>query len=159
MNKRWIMGCLAVVLFALAAGCATLPSKEEMALDISGYELPKQPEADSALIYVVRPSGLGPIVRFNVFLDDKEDASEMGYTRGSQYVYFFVTPGIHTIYSKAENWANISVKVKPRDVIFIKQTPSIGFIMARNSLDLVQETEGKYDVKNTSLGTIKKERK
>jgi len=159
MNKRWIIGCLAFAFFALGSGCATLPSREQMVLDISGYELPKQPAEKSALIYVVRPSGIGPIVRFNVFLDDKEDASEMGYTRGSQYVYFFVTPGVHTIYSKAENWAEISIDVKPQDVIFLRQTPSMGFFMARNSLDLVQDTEGKYHVKNSSLGTIKKEQK
>lgn len=159
MHKRWIIGCLAVAFFALTAGCATLPSQEQMAADLAGYELPKQPEAESALVYVVRPSGLGFAVRFNVFLDDKEDSSEMGYTRGSQYVYFFVSPGTHTIFSKAENWAEVSIDAKPHDVIFIKQMPAIGIIMSRNSLEQVQETEGKYHVKNTSLGTIKKEQK
>ncbi len=159
MKKRLIIGCLAVALFALMAGCATLPSQEQMAADIAGYELPQQPAAESALVYVVRPSGLGPIVRFNVFLDDKEDSSEMGYTRGSQYIYFQVSPGNHTIFSKAENWAEINIDAKPRDVIFIKQITSMGFIMARNSLEQIQDTEGKYHVKRTSLGTIKKDRK
>ncbi len=159
MKKQWIIGCLVIAFFALTAGCATLPSQEQMAADIAGYELPQQPAAESALIYVVRPSGLGPIVRFNVFLDDKEDSSEMGYTRGSQYIYFHVSPGNHTIYSKAENWAEINIDAKPRDIIFIKQITSMGFIMARNSLEQVQDTEGKYHVKRTSLGTIKKERK
>lgn len=158
MKKRWF-GCLAIAFLALTAGCATLPTQEQMAADIAGYELPKQPTDEAALIYVVRPSGVGPIVRFNVFLDDTADTSEMGYTRGSQYIYFFVSPGIHTIYSKAENWGEILIDAKPRDVIFIKQIASMGFVMARNSLEQIQDTEGKYHVKNISLGTIKKERK
>lgn len=70
-----------------------------------------------------------------------------------------MSPGNHIIYSKAENWAEIKIDAKPRDVIFIKQITSMGIIMARNSLEQIQDTEGKYCVKNASLGTIKKERK
>ena len=63
----------------------------------------------------------------------------MGYTRGSQYVYFFVSPGKHTIYSKAENWAEVTVDVKAGETVFLKQNPAMGIIMARNSLELIQE--------------------
>ncbi|MDP3013238.1 MAG: DUF2846 domain-containing protein [Candidatus Subteraquimicrobiales bacterium] len=161
MRKRMFLLCSLAffVSLSLLAGCATLPSPEKMALEVSGYNLPKQNEAESALIYVVRPSSLGALIRFNVFLDDKEDNSEMGYNRGSQYIYFLVNPGKHTILSKAENWAEISVDVKAGETVFLKQNPSIGIIMARNSLELIQEVEGKYHVKNTSLGTVIKERK
>lgn len=161
MSKKMFLICsLAfIVLLTSLTGCATLPSPEKMAMELSGYNLPKQSEAESALIYVVRPSSVGTLIRFNVFLDDKEDNSEMGYTRGSQYIYFFVKLGKHTVLSKAENWAEISIDVKAGEIVFLKQNPSMGIIMARNSLELLQEVEGKYHIKNTSPGTIIKERK
>jgi len=158
MKKRFVFPFV-LLMVAFVSGCATLPSPEKMAAELNGYSLPKQTETTNALIYIVRPSPIGTLIRFNVFLDDKEDISEMGYTRGSQYIYFFAIPGQHTIYSKAENWAEIFVDVKAGETVFLKQDASMGFIMARNSLGIVQELEGKYYVKNASLGTIIKERK
>jgi hypothetical protein len=32
-------------------------------------------------------------IRFNVFVDDQEADSEMGYTIGNQYIYFNLTEG------------------------------------------------------------------
>ena len=139
---------------SLLAGCATLPSPAQMAEEVSGFHLPIQAETESALIYVVRPSPAGSLVRFNVFLNDKEDKSEMGYTRGSQYIFFYVNPGKHKIFSNAENWAEIGLDARAGETLFVKQNPELGFIMARNSLELIPEVEGKYHVKNTDLGTI-----
>lgn len=149
--KKWL---LLFVMFALVTGCATLPSPQEMQADISGFELPKLPEKSQAIAYVVRPSGLGGLVRFNVFVDDQEAESEMGYTRGNQYIYFNLTPGEHTILSKVENWAETKVTAKAGDIIFIQQDPSMGMLMARNSLTMPEDYVGKYHVKNLTLGTI-----
>ena len=101
----------------------------------------------------------GGLVRFNVFLDDREDASEMGYNRGNQYIYFYVEPGKHTISSKAENWADLSFEVRAGEVVFIKQEVEVGMLMARNNLVLLGDTEGRYLVKDASLGSVAKERK
>lgn len=79
--------------FAVLSGCASLPSPEVMQTETASFQLPKMPEQGKALVYVVRPSGVGGLVRFNVFVDDQEAASEMGHTRSSQYIYFNVTPG------------------------------------------------------------------
>src|SRR3990170_4812761 len=102
---------IAVVVVAVA-GCATAPTPEAMRAETANYQLPKAPEGDNALVYVVRPSSVGGLVRFNVFVGDRQDSSEMGYTRGSQYIYFNVPPGEHKIYSKAENWAEVVISVK-----------------------------------------------
>ena len=144
---------LAVALAALA-GCASVPTPEVMKTETASFQLPKLPSADRAMVYVVRPSGLGGLIRFNVFVDDKEPASEMGYTRSSQYIYFDVAPGNHTILSKAENWAEIPVVANAGDVIYIEQTPSMGIIMARNTIARIDELPGKYHVKKLKLGTI-----
>lgn len=140
-------------------GCATLPSTSEMKAEILNYQLPQLPQEGKAIVYVVRPSQLGTLVRFNVFLDDQEDNSEMGYTRGAQYIYFTVMPGGHKVYSKAENWAELEINAKPGEVMFIQQDPVMGFIMARNNIIKLDDVTGKYNVKTLSLGTIIKTEK
>jgi len=147
------VGFLAFLLAMLSA-CVTLPSPEEMKADIAQFRLPKMPEPGKAIAYVVRPASVGGLIRFNVFVDNKEPESEMGYTRGSQYIYFNLTPGDHQILSKAENWAEATVSAKEGDIIFIQQDATMGFIMARNNISKIQDYEGKYHVKHLTLGTI-----
>ncbi|WP_439856618.1 DUF2846 domain-containing protein [Pseudomonas yamanorum] len=130
-----------------------------MQAEIANYSLPKAAVADKGLVYVVRPSNAGMIVRFNVFLDDKEADSEMGYNRGNQYIYFYVTPGQHIISSKAENWADMPINVKAGEVIYLKQEVEIGLVMARNNLKTLSDVEGRYLVKDASLGTVVRESK
>lgn len=156
---RILKSIAALAVVVSLSGCATLPSHEKMALEVSSFHLPKQGDKDNALIYVVRPSSVGTLIRFNVFLDDKEANSEMGYNRGSQYIYFFVKPGQHTILSKAENWSEQFIDAKAGDVLFFKQEPTMGILMARNDLIRITDVEGKYHVKNTGIGTIIKEMK
>lgn len=145
-----------VAALAVMTGCASLPSPEVMKAEVATFQVPKLPEAGKAICYVVRPSGLGGLIRFNVFVDDQEDSSEMGYTRSSQYIYFNLTPGEHKIYSKAENWAETQVSVQAGDIVFIQQDPSLGIIMARNNLSKLEEYQGKYHVKTLKVGTILK---
>lgn len=149
----------ATLALLVMTGCASLPSPEAMKAEVASFQLPKLPETGKAMVYVVRPSGMGGLVRFNVFLNDQEANSEMGYTRASQYIYFSVPPGDHKIYSKAENWAETLVSVKAGDVIFIEQQLGMGIIMARNSLLKLEEVPGKYHVKKLTLGTIVKTEK
>lgn len=138
----------------LCVSCASLPSHEKMKSETQNFQLPEKSDPKKALIYVVRPSFAGFAIRFNVFVDKKYESSEMGYNKGGQYIYFFVEPGNHTIYSKAENWAEQEISAKSGDVLFIKQNPQLGFIMARNSLNIIDETEGKFYIKESGLGTI-----
>ena len=141
-----LLTALAALTLTLLTGCASLPSPDAMKAEVANFQLPKLPEAGKAIVYVVRPSPLGGLVRFNVFLDDQEAQSEMGYTRASQYIYFNVSPGDHKVYSKAENWAETLVSVKAGDVIFIEQELGVGIIMARNTLLKLEEIPGKYHV-------------
>jgi hypothetical protein len=144
----------AIIVALFVTGCSSLPSPEKMRAEVQNYELPQLPKEGQAIVYVVRPSGLGGLIRFNVFVDNKEAKSEVGYTRSSQYVYFNLQPGDHQILSKAENWAETNITAKAGDIIFIQQEPSMGIIMARNSIFKLQDYEGKYHVKTLSVGTI-----
>ena len=155
-SRRLFQLAIAATALSLITGCASLPSPEAMRAETATFQLPKLPDSGKAIVYVVRPSALGGLVRFNVFLNDQEANSEMGFTRGSQYIYFSVPPGDHKIYSKAENWAETLVSVKAGDIIFIQQDSSMGIIMARNSLMKLEELPGKYHVKTLTVGTVLK---
>jgi len=148
-----------IMVFSLSlffVGCATLPSPTQMKAEVVDFKLPQLPEDGKAIVYIVRPASVGWIVRFNVFVDDEEPESEMGYTRGSEYIYFNPEPGEHKILSVAENLAETKVTAASGDIIFIQQEVNMGFIMARNSLLNLQDYEGKYHVKHLTLGTILK---
>ncbi len=153
-KRRTFVAIVGAVALAALTGCASLPSPEAMKAETASFQLPKLPDAGKAIVYVVRPSGTGGLIRFNVFVDNQEAASEMGYTRGSQYIYFNVTPGEHKIYSKAENWAEAQVSARAGEVIFIQQEPSMGLVMARNNITKIEEVPGKYHVKTLEVGTI-----
>jgi hypothetical protein len=159
MQRRRLFAALSIVAAAALTGCATLPSPEVMKAETASFNLPKLPDSGKAIVYVVRPSSLAGLVRFNVFVDDQEPQSEMGYTRSSQYIYFSLPPGQHRIYSKAENWAELSVTANAGDIIFIQQEPSMGLVMARNSLAKLEDYQGKYHVKTLALGTVIKTNK
>jgi Protein of unknown function (DUF2846) len=160
MLKRKALGWLLCAgALSVMAGCASLPTPEAMKAETATFKLPKTPAAGKAMVYVVRPSSLGGLVRFNVFVNDQEAASEMGFTRGSQYIYFSVPPGDHKIYSKAENWAEANVSVKAGDIVFLHQDPAMGIIMSRNNLLKLEDYQGKYHVKTLELGTIIKAEK
>jgi hypothetical protein len=154
VKKIKIFFLISISLFL--AGCATVPSVDVMKSEIQAFNLPKLPKDGSAIVYVVRPSVMGSLIRFNVFVDNQEAKSEVGFTRGSQYIYFDVMPGKRKILSKAENWAETEVDVSAGDIIFIQQVPEMGLIMARNSIFRIDDVQGKYNVKTLTLGTIGK---
>jgi hypothetical protein len=135
-------------------GCASLPSTEVMQSEAASFQLPKLPTPGKALVYVVRPSAIGALVRFNIFVDSKDDSAEVGYTRGGQYIYFGVTPGSHKIYSNAENWAEMTINARPGEIIYLQQEPAFGIIMARNNIFKVEDHQGKYYVKTLSVGEL-----
>jgi len=153
-TRNSIATIMVVVALATLPGCASLPSPDAMKAEVSSFQVPKLPEPGKAICYVVRPSVLGGLIRFNVFVDDQQEHSEMGYTRSSQYIYFNLSPGEHKIYSKAENWAEVQVSAKAGDIIFIQQEPTMGILMARNNIFKPEDYQGKYHVKTLQVGTI-----
>jgi len=142
----------------LITGCAGLPSEKHIKKDLSDYQLPKLPTAGKAMVYIVRPSNLGSLLHFNVFLDNKEPSSEIGYTLGEQYIYFSIEPGEYKILSNAGNWAEINIIAQQDEVIFIKQTATPGVIFAWNFLSRLTKHEGMYFVKQLKIGKIIKQK-
>lgn len=149
-------GLLLFLSLLFVFGCSTLPKRDVMEKEVANWQLPHQPKKGEGVVYVVRPSSLGGLIRFNVFLDEHADHAEMGWNRGSQYIYFFTKPGVHKIWSVAENTKEMEFQVEANKSTIIKQNTSMGIIMARNELELVlDEVVGKYMVKKANLGTVK----
>lgn len=149
------MKIIAILLFPLfLTGCYTQTSVKEMIKDTENYQIPYLTSADKGLIYVVRPSSLYGIFKYNVFLDGQSDANQIGYTRGNQYIYFYVEPGQHTVTSTAENTSNVTFDIKAGETQYLIQDASFGFLFGRNSLDKLNPVEGKYYIKHTKLGTL-----
>ena len=160
MQIRSSLGAAAIlVAVAAVSGCASLPAPEVMMAETANYQLPQAPLPNKAMVYVVRPSPIAGLIRFNVFVGNQEAESEVGYTRSSEYIYFTLEPGQQKIYSKAENWAEIVVSAKAGEVIFLQQEPAMGVVMARNNLFRLEDYQGKYHVKTLTLGTLLKTQK
>lgn len=141
----------------LVSACTTLPSREQMTKETEKFELPLPPKPGFSRVFVVRPSGVGGLIRFNIFLDkDSLDSSEMGWTRGSQHIYFYVKPGVHMLFSHAENTAELAIAPKEGESIFVEQNAEMGIIMARNSIHSIDSTTGTYHMMKTNKGEIKK---
>lgn len=133
------------LLLITVLGCATTASRDKMLKSTLGFIPPQQPKTESALVYVVRPSGGGGLVRFNIFVNDPDKAEmEAGYTKGGQYIYFFLAPGTYTLYSVAENTAHGTLVAEANTTYYIEQMPKFGFLFARNQLRQLDDVEGKY---------------
>jgi len=159
-NSAIKIGFLFFVSF-IVFGCTGLSSslsrQDEVKSAAANYQLPKFPEEGKAIIYVVRPSIDCKPFSFKLFIDNKEQKSEMGSTIGRQYIYFDITPGEHKILSKVDKWdtwAEINVSAKAGDIIFIQQEPDMGFITLSNKILTLQDYEGKYYVKTLTRGTF-----
>jgi hypothetical protein len=92
-----------------------------------------------ALVYIVRPSPFGLAIRFNVMCD----GTYIGATGGQRFIYTYQNPGKHQITSKSENTASLEIELAAGEVYYIEQIPKMGLIMARNSLNLLDEPTGK----------------
>lgn len=155
-SMKKIVSILSVLALLMLTGCSPKISPQMMQKEVKNYHLPKLPEKGKALVYAVRPSIIGGFTKFNMYIDDKQSTSEMGYTRGGEYIYFNIVPGTHKLYSDAENWGEITITASAGNIIFIEQVPSIGILYARNVLKPLVNYRGKYHVKKLKLGTIKK---
>lgn len=152
--------CLGLLLLSSCGGY-TLPSRDLMQAELENYSLPVSPDNEHGVVYVVRPHSGAKFVSFDVYIDGKGSENLLAENTRLQYVYAFLPVGEHTIYSKAENWAELRVDVQPNQSIFIEQIPKVGVAFARNELRVIDELAGKYFVKRLKVrnfGDVRKRR-
>jgi hypothetical protein len=81
-----------ISIFVLA-GCATGPSKEEIAKELTGFELPNKPRPGEALLYVVRPSEQARMFRLDVYVEGPNAHQPKATTSGVYYAAIPLPPG------------------------------------------------------------------
>lgn len=134
---------LAAVALSLV-GCASV-NMGDAKQDTSAKTFAVAP--DKSGVYVYRNETMGAAVRMDVELDGKP----IGQTAANTYLFKELTPGKHTIVSKAENTDSLEIEAKPGTLYYVWQEVKMGILYARNKLHLVNESEGKKGVNETKL--------
>lgn len=158
MKIRSLVVLLAAGVALALSGCATeQPSSAQMLVVSANYQLPRQPAAGKAMVYVVFEEASYEQVGFDVFLNDQKPASAVGRNQGGQYFYFELTPGEHKIFSKSKSeklakQAELAVTARTGEVIYIRQKLHFGMLGAGVELLQLDEVEGKYYVSKLKPG-------
>lgn len=135
---------LFIAVIFIVAACNTSKTVTQNTND--KYKTLTAPEG-KAIVYFVRPSVVGTIVPFKVSCND----SLIGSITGKKYLFVVLDSNTYKFISKAENDAEIEIKVEAGKKYFIEQKPKMGIIMARNELILLNNAEGEQKLANCSL--------
>lgn len=139
---------IAAVLASSLVGCASVPmGDEKQDAALKTFSVP----ADKAGVYIYRNESMGAAVKMDV----EVDGQVIGQTAANTYLYKEITPGKHTISSKAENTHTIEIDAKPGTLTYVWQEVKMGILYARTKLNLVDEEEGKEGVLETTLAASK----
>ncbi len=139
---------LAAFITSTLVGCASVPmgdAKQDAAAKT--FTAP----TDKAGVYIYRNESMGAAVKMDVDLD----GTAIGQTVANTFLYKEVTPGKHTIVSKAENDDTIEIDAEPGKLNYVWQEVKMGVLYARTKLHLVDEAEGKKGVLETQLAETK----
>ena len=129
----------------ILTGCATVPmaSKE---MDAAAKSFDVRP--DQANLFVYRASEWGTAVKFPVTLDGRM----LGELPGSTFIFLPVAPGPHKLFVSGESTKTLSFTAEAGRNIYVKVTPTMGWVSAGVSLTLMtDENEAKQDVVGCTL--------
>jgi hypothetical protein len=94
-------------------------------------------------IYVMRPATVGA----GISMDVSDGGKIIGSTGPHGFLCWEREPGDTIISSKAENTSAVNVPVKAGQAHYIFQHLRLGWVMARNEMEIVSEEEGKKVLK------------
>ncbi len=145
MMRSRVCRSISRVLFpVLAAGL--LPSLAAAPADLPRGEV----QADTALVYVLRPAKAGFAVPAYFFVDD----AFAGVNRGDSYFFLHVAPGRHLFWGRMENVDAFEAEVEAGKTYYIRQKTIPGLLAARIAVELLDPAEGEkilaQDVKHLS---------
>ena len=144
MKRILISAMLAMTL----VGCATV-NMGDAKQDASLKTFTVAP--DKSAVYIYRNEGFGAAVKMDVLVDGKM----IGQTAAQTYLYKELSPGKHTITSKAENDSTLEIDAKMGTLQYIWQEVKMGILYARNQLTVVSEDVGKKGVLESKLAETK----
>ncbi|MGF6198264.1 DUF2846 domain-containing protein [Pseudomonas laurylsulfatiphila] len=133
-----------LALTALTGGCASVKMADE-SQDAQAKTFQVAP--DKAHIYVYRNESMGAGVKMPVALNGKP----VGQTVAKSYLMLSVPAGQQTLVSSAENDSELKLTAEAGKNYFVWQEVKVGFIKARNSLQLVDDQTGRAGVAESKL--------
>ncbi|MDH5612990.1 MAG: DUF2846 domain-containing protein [Gammaproteobacteria bacterium] len=139
---------LVSAIIATLVGCASVPMGDP-AQDtaLKNFEAPQ----NKAGLYIYRNESIGGAVKMDVEIDGEV----IGETVAKTYFYKEVTPGKHTVTSKAENTDSLEIDVNVGTLTYIWQEVKMGILYARTRLHLVDEATGRKGVLESKLAMSK----
>jgi len=144
-----LIGILIAVATLFTAGCASIPMADPAADKAAKvFSAP----AGKSRIYVYRNESIGGAVTMNVLIDDRN----MGQTVAKSYLVVDVNPGPHKIVSIAENQDLLELTTLAGRIYYVWQEVKMGFMYARNKLQLVDEKVGQAGVLESMLSATPK---
>lgn len=114
--------------------------KDEMAKGLT-------PAEGKALVYILRPTAFGALIRMTV----KCDTVPIGSTKANNYIYAMLDPGPHTLISHSENTFKLDITLEAGKTYYIKQQVKMGIAIAETGLVIIDEQEGQKYLKKCKL--------
>jgi hypothetical protein len=133
-----------LALTSLTGGCASVKMADE-SQDAQAKTFQVAP--DKAHIYVYRNESMGAGVKMPVALNGKP----VGQTVAKSYLMLSVPAGQQTLVSSAENDSELKLTTEAGKNYFVWQEVKVGFIKARNSLQVVDDQTGRAGVAESKL--------
>ncbi|MCW8933857.1 MAG: DUF2846 domain-containing protein [Gammaproteobacteria bacterium] len=132
-----------LALFALLGGCAGI-AKAPDHLDKQAKEFKAHP--DYSQVYVYRNESFGGAISMPVTID-----GELAGTTGpNSFFKFNLLPGVHTITSQ-EDESKLKITTKRNELYFVWQEVKMGAFSAGSKLQLVNASQGKSGVLESTL--------
>ena len=129
--------------------CGPKGAKSSARTDKKNHLTPEAP-VDMALVYVVRPTMMGNKVQTKLGVDGQW----LGVNRGNNYFYVTLRPGEHYLCSQAENRSVIAMSVEAGKTYYLQQKITMGFMKARNRLEVLDESDGQKQVAKAHLSIL-----
>jgi hypothetical protein len=136
-----------------AKACGPGGVKHSVDTDKKQHPTPEAPP-DKALIYVIRPTLGGHKVQTKLGVDGKW----VGVNRGNNYFFLTLEPGEHYFCSQAENKSVMALTVEAGKTYFLQQKIRMGWMKARNKLELVDEAEGRKGLAKCHLSLFEEKK-
>ena len=130
--------------FLFLVGCASAPMAPS---DLDQKAKSFENSSNKATLYIYRNENFGAAISMEVLVNNKS----IGQTAAKTYFKYDVTPGHYQIQSKAENTSILDLDVLAGKSYFVWQEVKVGFIYARNKLQLTDEIKGKAGVLESKL--------
>lgn len=143
MLKQFLGVVMAAAIISMT-GCASVPmASAEKDTSAKSYKT----DPNQANIYVYRNETFGAAIKMPVLIDNYA----VGDTASKTYIFKQVAPGSHTVTSKTENDATLTIDAKAGENYFVWQEVKMGAFAARSQLHLVDAEKGKADIAECKL--------